>query len=1171
MDPDLTRKWLRYWRNTLADASSSQGAISEGDLNKYLSTKVPFEDGYIGDDSRLLKALFDGEKEETELVHVLYRPLIYRCRKEHLQKKLACFPDIISPITCQVLINREGYLFPASPPLIPRDLLQPSDDDSFTLSHIDELDTYLNINKVPTAADKSSDASGGDEPIQNWQDYYEYCCTLIDAFELNNKLEVNYDKLDTVCFFRYEKSDTAFHLLKLYDWLTERAPDTPLLDTYAQTVRESYEKCLDSNQYLSIRSAHSNAKFPLAKAQRDALTHVLGMESGEVLAVNGPPGTGKTTFVLSVVASMWVNAALEETEPPLIIAASTNNQAVTNILDAFAKDFGTSDDVWTGRWLPDIDSYGGYYPSKSRMNEAVQKGYQTRSFYQQIEDPSKYDAIESFFIEQAKQALDEHMLNDLESIKNELVKHLKFQHSQIKAVFDAWSELVSSISVCQEEIGDPPEQFFEQKKTKIQRINSENEHIVQTLKEWKRFCAKESIWLNLFSFLPPVKRKRDLLRECFIEEEFSEQAKAIMDETLNPDVSLTEWIKLQKRELYIEEASLNKWKTYLDDLNKNKERWGQLASKLSLDSTNISSFESLDEALDIHLRFQLFQIAVHYWEARWLLDCRKQSQELTKQSEKGTEKPGMKSVLPRWRRRMKLTPCIVSTLHSLPSHMTYSKFEDEGQFSQQYLINEIDLLILDEAGQISPEIAGPSMALAKKALVIGDVHQIKPIPQQIPSVDIGNLRQQNILTISDEYDTLREKGRTVVAGSVMRIAQTTSRYRYLSKKEPGMYLREHRRCLNEIISFCNELCYEGAILPMRGMYKDARPRPYLPPLNYLHVDGFCSVSASGSRINKEEADTIARWLSEYRDDLEKHYGKPLKDIVAIVTPFRAQSMLISKSCLARNIDSGITIGTVHALQGAEKPVVLFSGVYTRHADGSFIDQSSDMLNVAVSRAKDSFILIGDMDVFAAASNTAPRHLLYQRIIQSENSEISFAISERYDLLLACKDKPLLLNGSEEHDEYFGRLLKSAQYNVGIVSPWISLSRLEESGLLAHMMEAVSRGIKVTLYTDKRFNCWEGKTFSQEKEQLFTACCESLMNKGMIVKVVERVHSKLILVDDNLVCVGSYNWASAAREGVYRNVETSMLYSGSLKGEIRLQIDLLENLVDKIYKLEDKTT
>ena len=232
-------------------------------------------------------------------------------------------------------------------------------------------------------------------------------------------------------------------------------------------------------------------------------------------------------------------------------------------------------------------------------------------------------------------------------------------------------------------------------------------------------------------------------------------------------------------------------------------------------------------------------------------------------------------------------------------------------------------------------------------------------------------------------------------------------------------------------------------------------------------------------------------------------------------------------------------------------MVLFSGVYTRHADGSFIDQSSDMLNVAVSRAKDSFILIGDMDVFAAASNTAPRHLLYQRIIQSENSEISFAISERYDLLLACKDKPLLLNGSEEHDEYFGRLLKSAQYNVGIVSPWISLPRLEESGLLAHMMEAVSRGIKVTLYTDKRFNCWEGKTFSQEKEQLFTACCESLMNKGMIVKVVERVHSKLILVDDNLVCVGSYNWASAAREGVYRNVETSMLYSGSLKGEIRL--------------------
>ena len=96
----------------------------------------------------------------------------------------------------------------------------------------------------------------------------------------------------------------------------------------------------------------------------------------------------------------------------------------------------------------------------------------------------------------------------------------------------------------------------------------------------------------------------------------------------------------------------------------------------------------------------------------------------------------------------------------------------------------------------------------------------------------------------------------------------------------------------------------------------------------------------------------------------------------MVTPFAAQAGLIN-SLLRRELgkDAGITVGTVHALQGAERAIVLFSPTYGTVPLDPFYDQAPNMLNVAVSRAKDSFVVIGNLALFDATKPGTPSGLL----------------------------------------------------------------------------------------------------------------------------------------------------------------------------------------------------
>ena len=219
-----------------------------------------------------------------------------------------------------------------------------------------------------------------------WDNYLKGCGRLLEEVCPGQLAEG--DALKAVIYGYLVKKASATgaskHILALYDHLRRHAPSAPLFDRYASEAIDPTAPCLPANASFAARLAHASDVYSLVPAQRDALSHLLAAREGEILAVNGPPGTGKTTLLLSVVASLWAKAAIEGDEPPVILAASANNQAVTNIIDAFGQDFATGTGPLACRWLPHVKSFGAYFPSIAREGEAAGQ-YQTRSFFEGVE------------------------------------------------------------------------------------------------------------------------------------------------------------------------------------------------------------------------------------------------------------------------------------------------------------------------------------------------------------------------------------------------------------------------------------------------------------------------------------------------------------------------------------------------------------------------------------------------------------------------------------------------------------------------------------------------------------------------------------------------------------------------------------------------------------------
>jgi hypothetical protein len=127
-----------------------------------------------------------------------------------------------------------------------------------------------------------------------------------------------------------KESGPAKFILPLCDaWLKEET-----LPGTLQTISSSanHQPC-EVNAAIKADMMHLGhyGDNALNRKQRDAVRAVRLLKEGQVQAVNGPPGTGKTSLLKTLIADAVVNAAAVDAAPPLILITSTNNQAVKNV------------------------------------------------------------------------------------------------------------------------------------------------------------------------------------------------------------------------------------------------------------------------------------------------------------------------------------------------------------------------------------------------------------------------------------------------------------------------------------------------------------------------------------------------------------------------------------------------------------------------------------------------------------------------------------------------------------------------------------------------------------------------------------------------------------------------------------------------------------------------
>ena len=736
-----------------------------------------------------------------------------------------------------------------------------------------------------------------------------------------------------------------------------------------------------------------------------------------IFSVNGPPGTGKTTLLKEIIADTIVKKAkiiadLNSTDLEImktnttnsyyrnyykipdelkklgIIVSSNNNSAVENI----SKDLPKAEDVLSKDTLTDlfdINEHENIYFTKDSENifgdnprtwGLISAPYGKKPNIQKILGilPEKTQKNEDFNF-----SLGNNIPNFKDAVsifKEKYEKVLKYRedfNSNVKQFFRNKDEIA--------EINNSSDQISNLK-NKIEYLIEELKKI-QDSKEYKDSILKQkreqkSNIENSYSFFTKIANKLAGEKNPKILE-LNKDIEILNEELININKDLRN-IENDKNELHKKIQVLENSKKILKEL---EEEINMFLKTYSSNEKDLKLLESCSDLENFYkdiiknaesqksfpwgveefnkLREELFAYSLSLIEA-YIVNSKgikanlKLLKLLLSGENLGYSVEERKNVFKECFHTLNLLIPVLSTTFASVSR-AFKDFEE----------NELGIVIIDEAGQATPFSAMGLLYRSNRCIIVGDPLQVEPVMTVTSTL---------IRAIANKYELNKLEKEFNIAGKIFNYTspslsiQTLADYANLyygkiGETEVGCPLVVHRRCLSPMFDISNRISYDNRMI--NKCMPDKKPIDYILEKNeFIDVKG--QEVGNGNHYVKEQGEKIIeiikdcienRGIKVFENSKNLYVISPFTTVINglkndIKKAFKAESEEVNNWC-------NTCLGTVHKFQGKEaNSVILLLGCDNNSkSSAQWAAQAANILNVAATRAKKRFAIIGDLELW----------------------------------------------------------------------------------------------------------------------------------------------------------------------------------------------------------------